>query len=80
MCYFLSLNTELNEFMELLVSRLSKKPLLQGMVAKKVMILGDPSKSLPPNDAPTWAVHTTESKFISISICMNELMIVFIRR
>ena len=57
--------------MELLVSRLSKKPLPQGMGAKKVRRLGDPSKSLPPDDAPPWAVHTTESKFISISICMN---------
>ena len=46
--------------------------LLLGMVAKKVRILGDPSKSLPPVDATPWAAHTTsESKFIFFSICMN---------
>ena len=57
----------LNEFMALLEERLAQKePHPVGLVAKKVRKIGSPSKSLPPVNAPVWAVdsHFDIGKFM----------------
>ena len=53
------ISLELNDFMEVLEDCLAKGPQRQlavGMVAKKVRKEGTPSDSLPPADAPSWAL------------------------
>ena len=53
------ISTELDDFMGVLDTRLAKtqqRQLAVGMVAKKVRKEGTPSDSLPPPDAPSWAV------------------------
>ena len=57
----MSYTSELDRFMQVLDDRMRVKvPLSQGMVAKKVRRVGAPSKSLPPLDAPKWAVKNFE--------------------
>ena len=49
----------LNKYINILETRLSKVASVQqvaGNVAKKARVLGEPSRSNPPHDAPTWAV------------------------
>ena len=42
--------------MEVLDERLSKKQQPIGLAVKKVRKVEDPSTSVPPSDAPSWAV------------------------
>ena len=60
-CYLLYtffVHLVLNNFMEVLDTRLAKKnPQSPGIVAKKVRKAGEPSNSLPPTDAPSWAIR-----------------------
>ena len=51
---------ELDKFMAVLDQRLSARKLQPavGIVAKKVRRVGDPSKTVPPVGAPSWAVRS----------------------
>ena len=58
-CYYVVI--ELNEFMKILDDRYSNmqaKSLASGLVAKKFRKEGSPSATVPPNDAPKWAIKT----------------------
>ena len=52
---------ELTEFMSVLDNRLGKKQ-TQPLTAKKVRRVGPPSQSLPPLNAPPWAVKKNVDK------------------
>lgn len=56
---------ELDEFMSVLDSRQPKhQKMSTGMVAKKVRKQGAPSDSLPPSDAPSWALNNSASMYM----------------
>ena len=66
----------LNEFMALLEERLGQKdPHPVGLVAKKVRKIGSPSKSLPPINAPVWAVdpHFGTGEYMYMYSCRFSL-------
>ena len=75
----LTVFVELSDFMAVLNNRLAKnhRQLAFGMVAKKVRKEGAPSNSLPPPDAPSWAVMDPqrESKCNVYKCCKPEFII-----
>ena len=63
--YCICVLIELDEFMCLLDNRLATKQKSQpitSLVAKKVRKEGSISESLPPSDAPTWAIKIATGK------------------
>lgn len=64
----------LDDFMAVLDSCLAKSKQLQlatGMVAKKVRKEGAPSDSLPPPDAPSWAVKESASMCHAVTCTLH---------
>ena len=80
---FYSIPLELDEFMQVLDERLQMKQQHQtvGLVAKKFRTVGQPSDSLPPPGAPTWAIRKTDSQngnvrtFIATSLSPSPLLL-----
>ena len=76
-------NIALNKYIQILDTRLSKLADVEqgtGNVAKKVRVLGEPSKSSPPHDAPGWAVKKEYSRVNSEQgslICMPTSSVVY---
>lgn len=54
---------KLDDYIQVLEGRLEKKqPQTIGLVAKKERVSGSPSASLPPQNAPSWAVINEEAQ------------------
>lgn len=72
--HFLQLCSELDDFMAVLDSRLAKnqqRQIATGMVAKKVRKEGAPSDSLPPSDAPSWAIKDSASMCHAVTCTLH---------